>query len=296
MGRKILGYFIGLALFLGVAYVGIQWFVNSQVEEGLGHAVAGVPNLNLAYSNLDVDLAARTLELDNVILGYNGQTVTVEKVLIERFDERNPTPHFVRGQALGVVLDRERADGFGLGSIMDSLDLETLRCDLELDYEYEPVSKLLQVRSTAVRMPDVGNVEGSMTLGNLDLADDRLEKFIGVELVALRLRVEDHSLVERVLSSMGRMSGRDAAWAGVGVDRSLAKSASAARRDDNPEASAVLENFRQFLREPEVAVLTAAPKQPVPLAFLFMGRKLGDNLRLMGVTVDLESSANRTKP
>lgn len=286
-----LKFLLSFVIFVAVCYVGLLWFVNSEVEKGFNEAVDGVAGLTVDYGDLSVDIFDQRVTLTDVDATLpDGQHVTADAVRITSFDQLNPVPHFMKASAENMVVETTTANVGDWSFAMRAMGIPAFKGDVSLDYAYDPESTSLNLRQLRVKMPDLCDADISGSIDRLDLQILRVEKLFGLRIKDLELTFTNHSLVDTLLkeTARGMNTGKDDALRQVSAE--LASMADYAGREDNVVAENALRGLKRYINDPHTVKFSAHPTEPVPLLYFFMGRDLYDNLRLMNVSVQTDSS------
>ena len=157
---RVWKFLLSFVIFVAVCYVGLIWFVNSEVRKGLDNAVAEVDGLPLTYTDLTVSIMNRCVSLQNVETTLpQGQHLTAEEVRITSFDQLNLFPHYMIAEATGVVFDTTPASVGGWSTPLRSLSIPTIKGDVSLDYRYDPETMTLDLKTLMIKAPELGDID-----------------------------------------------------------------------------------------------------------------------------------------
>jgi hypothetical protein len=287
---RVWKFFASLAVFAALCALGLSWFVNHEVERAFNQVVADVPGLSLSYDDISVDIFDHSVELTMVDATLpRGQRATADLVRITAFDQKNPLPHFITAQALGLAVENSPAT---LGSWADplaSMGIDVIKGDAALDYAYDPKTSLLTVKTLSLDSPELGHVEISGVVDRLDLAQLRVEKLLGMRLHSADLVFIDRSLVELLVGGMARLLNTTGADARDRIRAEIAAMVRYAHGDRNRVAADALAGLEDFVAAPGMVAISLRPAEPVPLLYFFMGRDIYDNMRLFNVEVTTDA-------
>lgn len=286
-----LKFLLSFVLFVAVCYVGLVWFVNSEVEKGFNEAVAAVDGLTVNYSDLSVDISDQCVTLADVDAYLpDGQHVTAEEVRITAFDQINPIPHFMAATASGVTIEATRANVGDWAPTFRSLDMGVLKGDVALDYQYTPDADRLDVKALKINVPGVGDADITGSIDRLDLEVLRVEKTLGLRILDLDMTFTNLSLIDAVVreSALGLNISRTEAL--QRFNQELDAMAEYAGKEKNSVAENALRGLKRYINDPGTVTIIADPKEPVPVLYFFMGRDIYDNIRLMNVKIMTDSS------
>lgn len=288
---RVWKFLLSFVIFATICYFGLIWFVDSEVETEFNAAVDGVAGLTVQYGDLAVDIIGQAVVLEDVeAVLPQGQRVAAQRVVIKAFDQIHPVPHFLSATAEGVVLDASEANFGTLASALKCMGYETVSGDVSLTYKFHPDTNTLTLTNLNVHALDMMDVELSASVDRLDLDAVRVEKLVGVRLVQADLELVDRSFVERLVALGAQQTGMAAGQMREMCAVELDVLAEMAAKSKNPEAENVLRGIKRFSQDPGTLSMTIRPEEPVPFLYLFMGRNIYDNLRLLGVTVVTDSS------
>lgn len=292
--NRMAKFLFSFALFILACYGGLVWFVNTEVEKALQESVSNVEGLTLDYKDLWVDLGDRTLTLTGVDSTLpTGQHFTASEVVVYAFDERNPTPHFIKVLAKG--LEVPAADLTALGLPMAALEPGTVTGDLLLDYRYAPEQQALTVNALSFDSEALGEIELSGTVTQLDLDAFRMEKLVGLCIKDLEFRFANGSFMDSLMTQAAASVGTTKENVRGRMASELAAMSEQAGRLDKPVAEKALRGLKDFMENPGTITISARPAEPVPCLYFFMGRDMYDNLDMMNVSVITDSSANNNQ-
>lgn len=288
---RVWKFLFSFAIFVTVCAIGLFWFVNHEVAKGVNQAVADTPGLALSYADLSVSIADHSVRLDNVeAMLPDGRHFTAESVSITAFDQANPVPHFVSGQATGVVMESS-FDNFGeWAEALVAMGKESVTGDVALDYRFDPETRTLTINTLTIKADELGDAKLSGVVDQLDLAALHVEKLLGLRVATADLKFTNRSLMKTILRSAANNLGSSQSAARAQIGAELTAMADYADKNDNPVAEKALRGLKQFLDTPETITISARPAEPVPVLFFFMGRDFYDNLRLLNISVTTEES------
>ncbi|QJB56411.1 hypothetical protein [Pseudodesulfovibrio sp. zrk46] len=281
-----LGKFVfSFVLFVIVCYGGLVWFVNHEVEKGFNEAVAGVDGLKVAYDDIWVSITDQTVTLTAVDATLpDGQQMAAKEIVVHAFDERNPVPHFIRAQVKGMQYAPTQMGGaLALGSAM--FGLERLNGDMYVDYRYDTNANSLTLNNFSFDDQKIGKLELSGTMTDLDLDQFRMEKLVGLRIANAELTFMNRSFFSTFMQRAAETMRIPEAQATEELISELNKQAQMAGNSDNKVAENALLGLKDFVADPGSIVISATPAEPVPYLYLFMGRDVYENMRLMNLTV-----------
>jgi hypothetical protein len=288
---RVWKFLLSFILFIVICYAGLTWFVNSEVEKGLNQAVAEVEGLTLNYSNLSVSIQKQCVTLKNVEATLpQGQFLQADTVTITAFDQINPVPHYMTATATNVTIETTTANLGTWANSMQDLNIATIKGDLTLDYRYAPETKTLDIKTLTLKVPELAEAKLSATIDKLDLHPFRMETLIGLRLGKANLTFTNHSLVNTLIRESANGLNVSEAKALTRISAELSAMADYVGKDENRVAENVLHGLRRYINDPGTVTVSSNPTEPVPMLYLFMGRDIYENLRMMNVQIETDSS------
>lgn len=286
MGR--LGKFVfSFVLFVIVCYGGLVWFVNHEVEKGFNAAVESAEGVEVTYDDLWFEMFDRTVTLTDVTVRLaGGQEYTTEELIVHAFDEQHSIPHFIRAQAKGLTVTPS-ALGVSVGQ-----ELKQLTGDMTLDYQYDPATHSLKLSTLSFDEPRMGKVELSTTITQLDLDQFRVEKLVGVRIKDAELRLLNRELMGALLESNAASFGVSPEIARRQLVAELSMLGQQAGKAGKPIAEKAFLELARFVEQPDMLIVKANPREPVPYISFFMGRDVYENLHIMNVSIEARTVEN----
>ncbi|MDD3311083.1 hypothetical protein [Pseudodesulfovibrio sp.] len=289
-------FLLSFVVFVVVCGLGLKWYVDYEVERELRRAVSEVDGLALQWDGLSVSILHPAVVLEGVAgVLPTGEHFTADRVRVTSFDQRNPIPHYAAAEAHGVRVDRTPGlYGWwpGLTAVLQGAENP---CDLALDYAYDPAAKTLTIRNASLESGGLGRLELSGAISGIDFADHRPEHLLGVRIARADLRFTEDALVGSLLDKTAVALQSDVERVRGQVCDELAAMAAYADNNQNPEAADALRGLERFVRRPRVLTVAVRPTQPVPVPYIFMGRDLYDNIRLLNLSVAVEEKGENNQ-
>lgn len=283
-------FLLSFAIFVVACYLGLTWFVNSEVEKEFNEAIADIEGMTVNYGDIGVDITDQCVSLTDVTATFpQGQHLTAEEVRITSFDQIHPIPHFMKATAMGVTLTADQANVGSWAPTMRALDLGTVKGDLNLDYAYDPTADILTLKTLTLRVPDVGDIDLSGAIDGVELDLFRVEKLLGLRIRDLNFKFANGSFMDTLMRESAKWLSTTKDDAQARISAELTAMADYAGKEDNPIAEDALRGLKRYVNDPNTVTIAATPKEPVPALYFFMGRDMYDNIRLMNVTVTTDS-------
>jgi len=288
---KLLKFLFSFLIFVAVCYVGLMWFMNHEVDKALNESIDSIKGLTLEYADLNVSIADATVTLKNVETTLpDGQHMTADEVRITAFDQLHPIPYFVAAEADGVTVEATPANVGGWAGSMLALNIPVIKGNVSLDYRYDPESKSMDLKTLAIRIPELGDADISGTVDSIDLQLLRMEKFFGLRIKKANLKFTNHSFINTLVRESARGLNVSETDALAQISAELVAMADYAGKDGNQVAENALRGLKRYINDPGTVTITANPSEPVPVLYFFMGRDMYDNLRMMNVEIKTDSS------
>jgi len=288
---RVWKFLLSFAIFVAVCYVGLTWFVNSEVEKGLNEAVTSIEGLTLSYSDLSVSIPNQCVTLENVVATLpQGQHILADEVSITAFDQINPVPHYMTAKAKGVTMETTPANIGTMSTSMQALDIAAITGDLTLDYRYDPETKTLDLKTLTLKVPELADAKLSATIDKLDLQPFRMENLIGLRLGKANLTFTNHSLINTLIRESAKRLSISETNALTRISAELSAVADYVGKDENRVAENALRGLRRYINDPGTVIVSSTPAEPVPMLYFFMGRDIYENLRMLNVQIETDSS------
>lgn len=293
MGR-VGKFLLSFVIFAAVCYGGLVWFVNHEVAKGIDQAVAETPGMTLEYTDLSVSIFDHTVTLDNVAVKWaGGQSFFAEEISVLKYDQKNPTPHYLQARAQGAVISATRANLGEYVGLLKLIGLTALSGDLEVGYSYNPTAKNFTLDTFRFDEKTLGDLTLSGVVTNIDVDALRPEKLVGLRLGAADLIYTDKSLIEKVMLVLGQSVGTGIEATRAQFSGELGEMVDFADKQGNGVAADAINGFKNFVQNSGTLTVAARPAEPVPFIYFFMGRDFYDNLQLLNLSVLADSDVVR---
>jgi len=288
---KLIKFLLSFLLFVAICAVGLQWFVNSEVKSELDQAIKTTEGLSLTYTDLSVEILDKRVVLEDVAVTLpTGANFTAKELRILAFDQIHPTPHYATMEAkdLEIPITNEL---FGDGAkVLNDLGIVMIAGDTKFDYAYYPADKELTIKNLSINDPKLGSARLAGTLSNIDLDEMRAEQTIGVGIKDIHLNFTDHELMGILAADWARKMGMSPETTLDRISTELDGLSRYAAQQENMIARDVMLGLKRFLNDPGAVTVTATPKDPVPVLYFFMGRDIFENLQLLNLKIETDSS------
>jgi hypothetical protein len=282
---------LGFVAVLGLAYVGTEFWLTRLLEDRVAALARGLPpSVTLAAGGSSVRLLGYEARVADVVLSGPGGRVRVGDVAFDRFDFANAVPHYASGTVRGLAVEAAELAPQGR-ALLAGLGYDRVALDVAFAYRYDPDAAVLRIEHLRIGGPGVGRLALSAEIVNV--ATIAPETPLAVIALALRaalgtatLRYNDDGLAERIQAREARRAGLTLAAYRARVAGAL-QDAMARTAEDGPRAA--MAGLRTFVERPDAAVLTAQPRDPVPLFRAATVRDPAALLRMLGLTVETGS-------
>jgi hypothetical protein len=145
--------------------------------------------------------------------------------------------------------------------VFDKLDLQAITVSFAVAYDWDLAQKRLSVRDTMLKVNELGTMTLSADLANV-VAD--LNGLTGARLGHAKLRLDDASLMDRLLRAGAAESGADPA----AFRQQMAAMARQSTANGGPELQAAGNAAGEFVTSPHSLTIELSPKEPVPVVAL----------------------------
>ncbi|MBG0791156.1 MAG: hypothetical protein H0S80_11750 [Desulfovibrionaceae bacterium] len=285
--RPIFKFLISFAIFVAVCAAGLGWYIEYEVEEGLERAVAETEGLRLRYADCSVDIFDRTVVLTGVEATLpSGHHFTADEIRIQSFDQLNPLPYYTNATSSGLTIPVTSANFGAWAPPMLKMGIAEVRGKAAVDYAYSPDTATLTVRELSLDDANLGRASLSGQVDQFDLINPRLEQLIGMRIKEATLHFVNAGLMDRLVHDWAaRMKASEEETVNR-IATELSGLAQFADSQENGPAKNVMLGLQRFVVKPETMTVTAAPVDPVPVLYFFMGRDLMENLQLLDMRIN----------
>lgn len=288
--NRVLKFFLSFLLFVALCYVGLVWYVDREVGKGIDQAVLDTPGMYLSYNDLSVSITNHSVTLTDVETTLpDGSHIKADTVVITRFDQMNPIPYYIQAKATGAVMDVTFTNFGTWAAPLNAAGVKQIKGDVELDYSYDAKAEELTINKLDINAPELGDLSLTGSINHLDLSAPRVEELLGLHMKDMTLSYDDHSLVTALVDNMAREMGTSTPAARERITAELDAMAEYAGTSGNEVAEDALLGLKRFMSKPGSITISAKPEESVPYLYLFMGRDMYDNLRLLNVTVTTDA-------
>lgn len=280
-------FLLSFALFATLCFFGLKWYVNSEVSKELTRTVGETPGLALSYADLSVDILDHTVVLDRVdALFPSGQHIQADSVRISAFDRKNPIPHYANIAIRGLTIPVTPQNFGEWAGYIQSLGIEVLSGDGNLDYAYNPETRILELKALSLDDPKLGALRLTGSLDNLNMTGFRPEQSFALGIRKAVLTFDNREFMRLVSADWAKRMGVSETTTLTQISAELDGLAAYAGTQANEPAREAMLGLKAFLNDPGSLTVSANPAESVPVLYFFMGRDLFENLDLLNVHVD----------
>ena len=225
----------------------------------------------VAYQKAGVDLIGWNTHLRDVTIspvGAPAETV-VEDVIIYKFDHESKLPAYVRVDFKGIHVAVTEENFGSQARELERLGYEQIKADIQVDYRYDLEEHVFTLNALRVGADDMGHVEMSFQVGNIDLDPNNifflLFAYPNILIHRAELRYDDDSLIPRLIRLAAEQ--QDTTEAEV-VAELLAEIDAEIERAESAFSKDALKAVRRFIAKPNKIKIVINPKEPVAVGEL----------------------------
>ncbi|WP_417684046.1 hypothetical protein [Roseibium sp.] len=228
------------------------------------------------HENGPIAPSYRDLEILNTeVSDETGNAARVERIFVAIDAMDGDLPTASRFALENVVIDADAVDSETRKSLSD-LGYESVTLSITGAANWDPTAETAVVDDVRISGPEIGTLQMSLRLGGLsrsviaelnknqDDPESALALLQGVTVEAISIRLDNDSLVERVLDMQAKEAGTDRAGIVAQIEGGLPFMLAILQ---NPEfQTKVSTSLTSFLRDPKSLSIAASPASPVPVA------------------------------
>lgn len=295
--RTILFWCLGLLVLGALAYVVLGYTARAVAEMKVKELLAGMEDVaDAEYRKVDVDLldlSATVRDLKVAVIG--GVEFRVGKLKLFRFEQLDGMPRSMKMSARSVHIPLSQEALAGSSDTFRELGFDAIGLDYDLDFDYDPKTREFRLHELRIDLRHGGELSMKLALGNVDLAA-LLEGGPKIAFMAIErgeMRYEDHSLVERIFTSLAREEGTTADEVRSALIEELAEREAAATQANDEFSVATLAALQSFLAKPGAISLHADPLGGVAIMQLMALDDPVDMLKALDLHFDIEEVLNQ---
>ena len=298
MTRKTIGIVAGALIVLCVsAYLGLKFYIEKDAQGRILDWANQTGRISeISYQSLDVGLFSKTIQVSQVSIQIKdvNSPVAVDRLILHSFDAKNEIPCFMHVEIQGIHIRRDNSFMKGISPVLAQLGYADITANVEYAYIYEPIKKDLEIQQLRISISDMGKVEVSARINNLDLAavkavpDNPLSLIAlvpAVEISGIMLDYQDNSLTQRLIELGARQSGQRSEQFISAITEQLN---SGIQRQNQPAVRDMLLAFQKFIVNPGHIQVAVSPARPVPLLTLLMEKDPNERIRALNVSVNYQ--------
>jgi hypothetical protein len=298
MTRKRIAILAGILLVLSAsAYLGLKYYIENEARSSIQHwanQTAGISGLS--YQSLEVGLFSKTVQISQVSLQIKDtdSPVSIDELILYAFDSKNETPSFMHVGIQGIHISRSNSFMKGVAPVLAQLGYSDIEADVEYAYRYDPIKKDLEIQKILIRVSDMGKLEVTVRLNNLDLAVVKsipnnpitlIAMFPAVAISGITMNYQDNSLTRRFVQLGARQTGQGEDQFVSGIINQLSL---AIQKQKQPAARDGLQTVQNFIKNPGVIEVAISPPQPVPLMRFVMMENTEQLVDLLNISINYQ--------
>lgn len=255
-----------LAILVGGGF-GLQLYANQTAAKRVDEAFASVgEHVTIAREDVQYDLMRKEVTVSGMVVTPTGETdaapVEIDELVIREIDENDDIPQFADLSLRGIHV-KPAAFGENVSGNLSRMGYGDMRANVDLAYRISDDRKEIHVDPVRLSIPDAGDLEFRLHLGNLAISEETPEAAMqGIPtwlFHSMELTYADRSLANRWLDAASKEAGGD-------MRELLPKLIDQMIGSGTPPAVASgLTEIRTFIGKPGTLRLTAAPEKPVTL-------------------------------
>lgn len=262
--KRILG--LGaVVLVVAAAMIGGKLFLEHRWRQQLDQRLAGFAPVKVTYGRLNVSLPFYDTHIFNIRVERPGArgALTIREITVDRLDTAHPVPRYLHARIRGVVESLAAAPPSSR-RFLHQYGYKTLRGNYEINYEYDPASSILDLRSFIADLQDMGRLEAKLRLQGFELYDAGgvVQPAPDFSVAGGRIEYTDNSLVGRVVAARARQRHMSRTEFLRSLDRRLNQ---AAARQSDSRLKHIADELVSFLHKPGRLYVTLKPPKPVSL-------------------------------
>ena len=278
-------------------YLGLKFYIENDAKGRIRDWANQTGRISeISYRSLDVGLFSKTIQISQVSIRIKdvNSPVAVDRLILHSFDIKNEIPSFMHVEIQGIHISPDNSLMKGMSPVLAQLGYADIAANVEYAYIYEPIKKDMEIKQLRISISDMGKVEVSARINNLDLAtlkavpDNPLSLIALVPVVAISgimMDYQDNSLTQRLIELGARQSGQSSEQFISTITEQLN---SEIQRQNQPAVKDMLLAFQKFLVNPGHIKVAVSPTRPVPLMTLLMENDPNERIRVLNVSVNYQ--------
>ena len=202
MNKKL---YILVAIFVAFlsVYAGAKQYANSIAKEKIDAVIAQESHLvTVTYEDVDVNLFTKAVYITGATIQRVGEREKdeIEEVAILTFDGENEFPQFMDVELRGVQTDIAEIGKYS--QALQGLGYKNVVSEMSFAYHLDSEKGILEVKKIGIGFADIGGVEASITMGNVDLGGlgntANIGAFLKSTFVTGNLIYQDQSIAKKM--------------------------------------------------------------------------------------------------
>ncbi|MFH0995468.1 MAG: hypothetical protein V1844_08240 [Pseudomonadota bacterium] len=298
MTRKTIGIMAGVLLVLCAGTsLGLKFYIEKDAQDRIRDWANQTGRISeISYQSLDLGFFSKTIQANRVSIRIKdvNSPVAIDRLILHSFDIKNEIPSFMHVEIQGIHISPDNSLMKGMSPVLAQLGYTDISADMEYAYIYEPIKKDLEIQYLRVSISDMGKVEISARINNLDLAalkavpDNPLSLIALVPAVAISgmmLDYQDNSLTQRLIGLGARQSGQRTEDFTAAITGQLN---SEILKQSQPAVRDMLLAFQKFIVNPGHIQVKVSPDRPAPLLTLLMENDPNERIRVLNISVNYQ--------
>lgn len=256
---------IGLVLLL-VGYFGFKMYAASVAEERINMAIAEASEfIDIDYEAVSVDAMGLDVRISNVIISKlnDPEKVKIEEVVVHDIDGSSKMPLFMSVCLKGMRLENALKPN-EMAQLKEFGYDENLLTDISIDYLYDQNKKELTINKFSGNTDNLGKVNLSMHLSNVDLnADMTMKQFFENEKAMVHtaeINYTDDSFFNRIIEVEAKKARQSPDEFRQMITRQLDMMATKSQEDQFTQD--VVAAVKNFIENPEKFSVSVNPDKP----------------------------------
>jgi hypothetical protein len=298
MTRKHIAIMAGVLLVLSAcAYLGLKIYVENDAKSRIQQWANQTDGISaLSYQSLEVGLFTKTVQASQVSVQIkdSDSPIAIDRLVLHTFDIYHEIPSFMHVEMQGIHITRSNSFLKGVAPVLAQLGYEGIDADMEYAYRYDPIKKDLEIQQARLRGSEMGQVEVTARLNNLDLAALKsihsnsltvIAMLPAVAISGITLNYQDNSMTRRLVQFGARQSGQSEDQFVSGMINQLSMEI---QKQNQPAAQNRLLAVQNFIKNPGVIEIAISPLQPVPLMRFVMMENAEQLLDLLNISINYQ--------
>ncbi len=295
MTRKHFAIMAGALLFVSIcAYLGLKYYIEADAKSRIQQWANQTDRISgLTFQSLEVGLFAKTIQARQVSIKFkdSDRPVAIDRLVLHSFDIHHEIPSFMHVEMQGIHIRPDDSFIKGAAPVLSQLGYTGIEADAEYAYRYDPIKNDLEIQQARIRVADMGQLEITARLNNLDLAVIKSVPSSPLTLVAMlpavaisgiTLKYRDDSMTQRLVQFGARQSGQSKEQFVSGLIDRLSLEI---QKQNPPAVKDGLQAVQKFIENPAIIEVAVSPLQPVPLMRFALMDHIGPQLDLLNIAV-----------